>query len=142
MPCTHAASTQQVLLPWVQDGKEMTPSRCLHTQVSSEPSRTSSDRATCSTSAPQLYHTWKHSVPAAPAVPSSCPATQQAALWHSLRCASATPATRAEPSPPPAVGSRSARGSHAPPRLPQLLTLPWAKQAPEQCRASRDLGKE
>lgn len=62
MPCTHAASTRQVLTPSVQNGKEMAPSSCLYTQVSSKPSRV---KAICSTSAPRLYHTWKHAVPAA-----------------------------------------------------------------------------
>lgn len=57
--------------------------------------------------APQLYHTWKHAVPAASVVPSSCPATHQSALRHSPRCASATPSTCTELSPsPPAAGSR------------------------------------
>lgn len=136
MPCTHATSTRQVLMPSVQNGKETAPSSCLKTQVSSKPSRV---RATCSTLAPQLYHIWKHAVPAASAVSSLCPATHQSALRHSPRCAAATPSTCTDQSPsPPAVGSRECwRQPCAPSPVPATdSTLGQAGTGAEQsCQA-------
>lgn len=81
---------------WNKDG-----SSCFYTQVSSKPSRTCTVRATCSTSAADQYHIWKHEVPTAFVAPSSCPATPQSALHPSPHCASATSPTRAELCPSP-----------------------------------------
>lgn len=89
--CKPTAGTYAIGTEWNRDG-----SSCLYTQVSSKPSRTCTVRATCSTSAADQYHIWKHEVPTAFVAPSSCPASPQSALHHSPHCASATSPTHAE----------------------------------------------
>lgn len=112
MPCTHAASPQQVRCTdaigteWNRDG-----SSCLYAQVSSQPSRTCTVRATCSTSAADQYHIWKHEVPTAFVAPSLCPASSQSTLHHSPHCASAPhPAMQSCTLLPGEVGSRECQG--------------------------------
>lgn len=129
--CKPTAGTYAIGTEWNRDG-----SSCLYTQVSSKPSRICRVRATCSTSAADLYHMWKHKVPTAIAAPGLCPATPRSASFTPLCLCHPTHLCRAVPFSWEKWGAGSARGSQAPPLLLQLLTPPMTKQAPEQsCQA-------
>lgn len=123
--CKPTAGTDAIGAERNRDG-----SSCLYTQVSSKPSRTCTVRATCSTSAADQYHIWKHEVPTAFVAPSLCPATPQSALHHSPHCASALP----RPVQSCALllgeaGSRECQRQPGTPLLLQLLTPPMTKQS-------------